>query len=185
MAATDKDVLRAKDFAAKAHASIGHKRKYTGEDYFVHPMEVAAIVSTVPHTKEMLMAAYLHDTVEDTPVTIEEIRAEFGEVVADHVADLTDVSVPTDGNRAERKAKDLAHTAQGSPGSKTVKLADLISNTKSIVAHDHKFATVYLEEKAKTLEVLTEGDPTLHAEAMKILFDGFLAIKLHKENTLL
>ena len=85
------------------------------------------------------------------------------------VRDLTDVSKPEDGNRAVRKEIDRQHTAQASPQAKTIKLADLISNTVSIVEHDPKFARIYLKEKALLLEVLTEGDPTLYAMATKLL----------------
>jgi (p)ppGpp synthase/HD superfamily hydrolase len=162
-------VSRARAFAAHAHRAIDHKRKYTGEDYIVHPAEVVAIVATVPHTDEMLAAAWLHDTVEDTGVTIETIRAEFGTIVADLVADLTDISTPDLGNRAVRKAIDLAHTATASPNAKTIKLADLLSNTASIVEHDPGFARVYLKEKTALLKVLTEGDATLLARATDTL----------------
>ena len=165
-------VARADAFAARAHSAINHKRKYTGDDYIVHPREVAAIVATVPHTDEMLAAALLHDTVEDTGVGIETIRAEFGAVVAGLVADLTDVSTPGGGNRAIRKGIDLAHTAGASPSAKTIKLADLLSNTASIVAHDPGFARVYLKEKAAMLEVMTDGDATLLARAKATLAAG-------------
>ena len=65
---------KAIEFATKAHE--GQVRKYTGEPYIVHPLEVAEIVKTVEHTEEMLMAAVLHDTVEDTDTTIEDIDRE-------------------------------------------------------------------------------------------------------------
>ena len=169
-------VARADAFADAAHGAIKHKRKYTGDDYIVHPREVAAIVATVPHTPEMLAAALLHDTVEDTGVTIETIRAEFGAVVAGLVADLTDVSTPGGGNRAIRKGIDLAHTASASPQAKTIKLADLLSNTASIVAHDPGFARVYLKEKAAMLEVMTDGDATLLARAKATLAAGLAKI---------
>jgi (p)ppGpp synthase/HD superfamily hydrolase len=124
----------------------------------------------------MLMAAYLHDTVEDTGVHIDEIKARFGEVVASLVSDLTDVSVPSDGNRSVRKAIDLAHTKLASPKAKTIKLADLISNTSTIVKHDYQFARIYLAEKAKLLEVLKEGDPALWARAKFLLDDGLRSL---------
>ena len=165
-------VVKADAFAAAAHGAIKHKRKYTGDDYIVHPAEVAAIVSTVPHTDEMLAAAWLHDTVEDTGVSIETIRAEFGAVVAGLVADLTDVSTPDLGNRAVRKSIDLAHTAKACADAKTIKLADLLSNTASIVEHDPGFARVYLKEKSAMLAVMTDGDATLLARAKATLSAG-------------
>ena len=162
---------KAKIFATAAHAAVAQLRKYTGEPYIVHPAEVVSIVMTVPHTDEMIAAAWLHDVVEDTGVTIETIRAEFGEEVAELVGWLTDVSRPEQGNRATRKAIDRAHTAMAPAAAQTVKLADLISNSRSIMQHDEKFAKTYLEEKRLLLEVMTKGDPTLMAEARKHIGD--------------
>ena len=158
-------VERARVFATAAHAAVGQVRKYTFEPYIVHPTEVASIVATVPHTDEMLAAAYLHDTVEDTGVTILDIQIEFGNEVASLVSWLTDVSRPEDGNRAVRKARDREHIAMAPAGAQTVKLADLIANTRSIVKHDAAFAKTYLAEKRLLLEVLTRGDAVLMAEA--------------------
>jgi (p)ppGpp synthase/HD superfamily hydrolase len=155
------------DFATAAHT--GQKRKYTGEDYIVHPMEVAEIVKTVAYTPEMIAAALLHDVVEDTDASLEDILHRFGSAVADLVRDLTDVSQPEDGNRATRKALDRAHTAQASAAAKTIKLADLISNSRSIVEFDPKFAKVYLKEKALLLDVLTEGDEILLKKATEFI----------------
>jgi (p)ppGpp synthase/HD superfamily hydrolase len=162
----------ARIFATAAHAAVGQLRKYTNEPYIVHPAEVVSIVRSVPHTEAMLAAAWLHDVVEDTGVTIETVRAEFGEEVADLVSWLTDVSRPEDGNRAHRKARDREHTAAAPAEAQTVKLADLISNTRSIVAHDPKFAVTYLEEKRALLAVMTRGDAGLHAQASELVNIG-------------
>ena len=158
---------KALDFATTAHT--GQKRKYTGEDYIVHPIEVAEIVKTVAYTPEMIAAALLHDVVEDTDVSLEDISIKFGPDIADLVCDLTDVSKPEDGNRAARKALDRAHTALASASAKTIKLADLISNSRSIVEFDPKFAKVYLKEKALLLDVLTEGDEILLKKAAEFV----------------
>ena len=162
-------VERAKVFATAAHAAVKQVRKYTFEPYIVHPAEVASIVATVPHTDVMLAAAYLHDTVEDTGVSIVDIQKEFGNEVASLVSWLTDVSKPEQGNRAVRKAIDREHTAMAPAAAQTVKLADLIANSRSILAHDPAFAKVYLEEKRMLLEVLTRGDATLMARARQIV----------------
>lgn len=152
---------RALAFADAAHGAIGQRRKYTNEPYIVHPIAVAELVRSVPHSEAMLAAAYLHDVVEDTPVTIEEIDAAFGGEVAGLVGWLTDISRPQDGNRALRKAMDLRHTAKAPPDAKTIKLADLIDNTKTIATLDPHFWRIYRREKAALLDVLTEGDATL------------------------
>jgi (p)ppGpp synthase/HD superfamily hydrolase len=153
--------LRACQFATNAHAGINQVKRYSGEPYINHPATVVELVRSRPHTPEMLAAAWLHDVVEDTGVPIERIQEAFGEAVAALVADLTDVSRPEDGNRAARKAIDRKHAAKTSPAAKTIKLADLIDNTRSIVARDPGFAKVYLVEKRLLLEVLKEGDHVL------------------------
>ncbi len=158
---------KAKAFATKCHEDIKQVRKYTGEPYINHPAAVVEIVRSVPHTEAMLCAAWLHDTVEDTNATIDDIEREFGAEVAELVESLTDVSEPMDGNRERRKAIDRDHTSKASPQAKTIKLADLIDNTKTIVAFDPKFAKVYLGEKKLLLTVLREGDKTLFDLAMK------------------
>jgi (p)ppGpp synthase/HD superfamily hydrolase len=165
---------KAKEFATWKHAAVSQLRKYTGEPYINHPAAVAEIVRSVPHTEEMLAAAWLHDTVEDTDTMPAEILESFGPGVALLVEFLTDVSKPEDGNRATRKALDRGHIALAVSDAKTVKLADLIDNSKSIVKHDPKFAKVYIQEKALLLEVLTEGDETLWEKAKKIVDENLL-----------
>lgn len=81
---------------ARAYAQARHaeqKRKYTGEDYAVHLQAVTDIVHKVPHTPEMLAAAWLHDAVEDTGATLDEVRRRFGNSVADLVRNLTNVDL--------------------------------------------------------------------------------------------
>ena len=152
-------------FATKAHGS--QKRKYTGEPYIVHPIAVSEIVKTVPHTDEMVAAALLHDVVEDTPVTIQEIETKFGSKVAELVGWLTDTSRPEDGNRKTRKSIDRLHSADAPAEAQTIKLADLIHNTASIEKHDPSFYKVYKQEKIALLDVLTKGDITLRKIAQQ------------------
>ncbi len=164
-------IERARVFATAAHAAVGQLRKYTFEPYIVHPAEVAAIVSTRPHDPEMIAAAWLHDVVEDTGVNLETIHQEFGETVATYVDWLTNPSKKEDGNRAKRKQIDREFISRAPSEVKTVKLADLISNSISIVKHDPEFARTYLEEKRLMLEVLREGDHVLWNRAARILGD--------------
>lgn len=152
-------IKKAYEFANTAHH--GQQRKYTREPYIVHPLEVMEIVQTVTDNEVMLAAALLHDVVEDTAFTLEEIYTEFGKEVADLVNELTDKSQLEDGNRALRKAIDRDSLANASAAAQTIKLADLISNTKSITEHDPKFAKVYLAEKRLLLKVLTKGHAIL------------------------
>ena len=155
-------VARAAAFAHKAHA--GHVRKYTGEPYFNHLAEVARIVAATPGSDEaMVAAAYLHDTLEDTPTTYADLVKEFGHEVAVLVAELTNIR--TEGNRATRKARDRARLAGISERAMTIKLADLIHNTGDIVEFDPKFAKLWLAEKTALLAVMTGGDPELRKRA--------------------
>jgi guanosine-3',5'-bis(diphosphate) 3'-pyrophosphohydrolase len=151
-------------FAREVHKD--QKRKYTGNPYADHLAEVAGIVATVagftPHTEIMIATAWLHDCVEDCGILLSEIETRFGFDVALGVSGLSDVE---QGNRAERKRLSRERLALCSPWIQTIKCADLISNTSSIVQHDPKFAEVYLEEKRLLLDVLTKADPRLRAIA--------------------
>lgn len=149
---------RAMMFAREAHK--GQKRKYTGNPYADHLAEVAGIVATCERVdSEMIAAAWLHDTVEDCGVELETLEKEFGFGVALMVSGLTDNE--TGKNRAERKAKSRERLAACSGRIQTIKCADLISNTSSIVMHDPKFAVTYLEEKRLLLDVMDKADPLL------------------------
>ncbi len=162
-------VERARVFATAAHAAVGQRRKYTGEPYVVHPIEVSRLVDQIGGTSEMVAAALLHDVLEDTDVTFDVLEEEFGTSVAELVLWLTDVSKPEDGNRSTRKALDRQHSAAAPAEAQTIKVADLISNTRSIVAHDPGFAVVYLQEKRQLLGVLTKADERLRKMAFEQL----------------
>lgn len=160
---------RARAFATGAHAAINHRRKYTDVPYITHPAAVAEIVRTVPHTRAMLAAAWLHDVVEDTGVTVEQVTTEFGPEIGQLVYWLTDKSTPEDGNRARRKAIDRIHSASAPPEAQTIKLADIIENTSTINEYDPEFAKVYRKEKEALLDLMNKGDTQLLSRAWKQL----------------
>jgi len=163
------------DFCIEAHR--GQKRKYSGEDYATHPMAVAMLCQAYMLEPDAVIAAVLHDVIEDTDTTIDEIECLFGESVAKLVLEVTDVSKPSDGNRKVRKQKDLEHLAKASHLGKSIKLADLIHNTQSIVKHDIGFAKIYLEEKTQLLKVLKDGNGFLYQMAMHVLEEGKKCLK--------
>lgn len=165
------DLERAKEFCIKAHE--GQTRKYTGEPYHVHCFEVSQILEDHGYTNDELIAGLLHDTLEDTSVTYRDLVYEFGEYVAELVLEVTDVSRPEDGNRKIRKALDRIHLANASREGQSIKLADLISNCRSIVKHDPKFAKVYMEEKKALLEVLVRGNQYLYNKAEILVNDYY------------
>ena len=161
-------VASAKAFAVNRHTVIGHRRKYTELPYSGHLQNVANLVATVTDDPETLAAAWLHDVVEDTPATLEDVEATFGATVARLVDALTDISKPGDGNRAVRKAMDREHLSSADGRAKTVKLADLIDNCQDIASHDPRFGQIYLREMAALLEVLREGDRRLYDRATRL-----------------
>lgn len=162
-------IKQALEFGLKAHGD--QERQWTKEPYFNHCIEVARFVEEVGGDDAMIAAALLHDVVEDTPVTIEDIRTLFGEDVAALVDDLTDVSKHEDGIRAVRKAIDRQHSSKASPRAQTIKLADLKSNTTDIVLRNPGFAKVYMPEKRALLEIMRRGDARLYGECWKLLLD--------------
>jgi hypothetical protein len=162
---------KASKFAISAHSRINQLRKYSQQPYDVHLRAVARLVASVSPDEPLIAAAWLHDTVEDTPATFEDIEREFGAEVAELVKQLTDISKPGDGNRATRKAIDRQHLAGASPGAKTVKLADLIDNCEDICRHDSRFGSLFLLEMQSLLEVLTEGDKKLYWKAVETVMN--------------
>ncbi len=175
---TSQLVREARMFANIKHA--GQKRKYTGEDYIVHPKAVASIIESVGGTDEMIAAAWLHDVVEDCGVRLPEIMNNFGGIVSAYVDWLTDNFKV--GNRANRKEAYSVWLGASPNEVKTIKLADLIDNTKSIVEEDPKFARVYLAEKKALLEVLKGGSPKLWVRANTQLVQGLLKLVYEGQN---
>ncbi|MES0134462.1 HD domain-containing protein [Mesorhizobium sp. M0016] len=169
-------IYEARMFAAGAHAAVGQKRKYCGEDYINHPKRVAALVHPLASRPIIsTCAAWLHDVVEDTKVTLGQIDRYFGGDIAALVEQLTDPSKPSDGKRAARRAIDLEHTSRASPEAKTIKLADIIDNASSIMQADASFAKVYMTEKVALLQVLKEGHPLLWQRANEMVNAYFAA----------
>lgn len=155
--------FRAMIFARSVHDT--QRRKYTNNPYTDHLAEVAGIVATVapPAIADLMVSvAWLHDCVGDQGVTVQSLRIAFGDAVADGVRLLSDLEK---GNRAERKAMSRDRLANAPGWVQTIKCADIISNTSSIVMHDPKFAIVYLEEKRLLLDCLTAADSGLRSLA--------------------
>jgi (p)ppGpp synthase/HD superfamily hydrolase len=149
-----------------ANAHYGQDRKYTGDPYIVHPAAVATMVNAVEGRCDAIVAAaWLHDVLEDTKITVAHMQ-EMGidKQVIFYVCELTDQSSGL-GNRAVRKATECRRLGECCAEVQTIKLADLIDNTKSIVDHDPHFAQLYLQEKEELLKALTKGDRKLFDQA--------------------
>lgn len=123
---------RAICFAVQAHAGI--ERKGKGFPYIVHPMEAMAIVATMTSDQELLAAAALHDTVEDTDVTVGELQELFGERVALLVAHESDVPLEGDASDTWHDRKTFAiNLLKGAERDvKVVAMGDKLSNMRAI-----------------------------------------------------
>lgn len=162
-------IEQAKAFAHQAHDSIGQRRKYSGEPYWVHTDAVAEIVASVTSNEDMIVAAHLHDVLEDvTPLkpeySREQIETLFGPVVLKLVIELTDVYTKEaypEWNRAKRHTAELERKKGLSADAQTIKLADGLHNTGSIVAEDPGFAKTFLKEMLDGLPYLSDGNPIL------------------------
>ena len=121
-------------FAVKVHE--GMIRKASGAPYILHPLEVASIAGTITSDPEVLAAAVLHDTVEDTETMLDEIRERFGGRVASLVASETEDKrrdVPPDESWIIRKKESLeALKKEKDPGARIIWLADKLSNIRSL-----------------------------------------------------
>lgn len=148
-------------------------RKGSGEAYWHHTERVGNWANKLGLAEDVVVGAYLHDTIEDQEVTVELLTALFNERVAKNVWWLSDQSKLSDGNRKVRKAIDRAHIAQAPAYIKTVKLIDSMDNLLDIQVTDPDFAQVYFREKRDLLEVLTEGDAGVYAGVKKLIDDFF------------
>lgn len=174
---------KAQEFADKAHTSADQLRKFTGEPYIVHPAAVVELLQVIGPSDEMIAAAWLHDVVEDTEVTLIDIQREFGFVTGQYVEMLTDIQTRSfGGERIHRKNANLQHTAQACSEAQSIKLCDLIDNASMVVERDPIFARQYLLEMRRLLLVLTKGDPILHKQASLICDKGVSLLCLQQGN---
>jgi guanosine-3',5'-bis(diphosphate) 3'-pyrophosphohydrolase len=125
-------LARAYHFAARKHVNQRRKGE-ASEPYMNHLTDVAELVAkgTQGSDIDLLVAAVLHDTVEDTDTTFEELSNAFGKRVADLVAEVTDNNALP---KATRKLLQIEHAAHASPAAKTIKLADKTANLRALAA---------------------------------------------------
>jgi len=138
---------------ARAHHE-GQTRKYTFEPYIEHPIAVAEMVGNHLNDVETICAAILHDVVEDTDVTIEEVNRLFGAEVAEYVWYLTKPPAFV-GNRAKRKQIDCDRLQQAPALVRFIKVMDIWHNSLSIKEYDPKFYETFREEVKVLLDVMT------------------------------
>lgn len=159
-------IIFAQLYATVAHWTCGHRRKYTGERYIVHPKEVYTLMRRYTANPYVLAACWLHDVYEDCGWWGKLMLILFPAEVTVIVLQVSNVSEPGDGNRATRKKADADHFADGSRDAQNLKVADVLANTKSIARDNPKFAPVYLKEKAYLLSKLTKANIELRRRAL-------------------
>jgi len=126
-------LLKALSFAAARHRDQRRKGSHQAP-YINHPIEVATLIATVGGVDDVavLQAALLHDTIEDTDATPEDIEREFGPDVRALVLEMTDdMSLPS----ARRKQRQIERAPGLSPRAKLIKIADKIANVGDIARH--------------------------------------------------
>lgn len=145
-------------FARGAHSGRAQVRKYNGEPYHQHVKRVADQVMAMNYHAEFVMAALLHDVVEDTGIELSEIGELFGGDVREHVYNLTEER-PEGFNRAQRKDLYNAKLAQTCKEIQTIKLIDTLDNLDDMEIFDPKFCEQFVKEKRLLLPLLTKADP--------------------------
>ncbi|QQS34007.1 MAG: bifunctional (p)ppGpp synthetase/guanosine-3',5'-bis(diphosphate) 3'-pyrophosphohydrolase [Acidobacteriota bacterium] len=160
-------IIKAASFAADRHRT--QRRKGTeAHPYINHPLHVAEMLSEVGRIDdaEVLAAAILHDTVEDTDTKPEEIRELFGERIAAYVAEVTDDKSQ---EKRVRKQLQIEHAPHLSPGAKAIKLSDKISNVTDVTndppsGWPHQRKMEYIDWAERVVEGLRGVSPALEAK---------------------
>lgn len=162
---------RALEFAIKAHSGV--ERRGKGFPYIVHPMEAVSIVATITNDQEILAAAALHDVVEDTNYSLDDIKQKFGERVAYLVSSETDLVV--DGKSEseswkERKQYAIDRLAKLDRDAKIVSIGDKLSNARAMLQD-------YEEMGEELWNKFHVTDPKLHKWHYEGLRDSFSELK--------
>lgn len=165
-------VSRAVIFAVKAHDGMHRKNAVT--PYILHPMEAAAIVGSMTDQEETIAAAVLHDVVEDTPVTMDEIEAQFGPRIASLVgADTEDKRehLPPEQTWRIRKEESIAYLRRTTDREeKILFLGDKLANMRSI----------YQQWRANgdaMWQIFNQKDPAQHGWYYRAIADAIPELK--------
>ena len=158
---------RAAEFAIRAHSGTVRKKEHI--PYILHPMEVASIAATMSHEEELLAAAMLHDTVEDTDTSAEEIMDLFGSRVAELVASETEDKHrgrPATETWAIRKEESIAELkSTDDQAVKILWLSDKLSNMRSF----HRMWLIQGDDMWKSFH---QTDPAKQAWYYRTIMDA-------------
>lgn len=177
------NLLKAIHFSAVKHRDQ-RRRDLARSPYINHPLEVIRLLWEVGVRNEVvLIAASLHDTIEDTQTTPEEIRAAFGEAVLGIVLEVTDnKALP----KQRRKQLQIEHAPHISPGAKLVKLADKISNVRDLLHSpphnwDLERKQTYLLWTEKVVAGLRGVNPILEQMYDELIREGKKTLNIEQE----
>ncbi|HEV7780013.1 MAG TPA: HD domain-containing protein [Chitinophagaceae bacterium] len=179
-----------RDFAALAHE--GQQRRYTPDPYIVHPVRVMELCAFHGADRCIQYAALLHDVLEDTDVTLEQMQIFLHSVLGTEdavrtlglVVELTDVYTKAHypgWNRQKRRQKEAQRLGRTSAGAQTIKYADIIDNCNGIAKHDPDFGPLFLHECTLVLDRIREGNSALHEQARRTVQEEQHSLMMVKE----
>ena len=164
-------IYRAARFASIAHS--WQTRKDNKTPYITHPARVAKMLEQDGFTSHMVAAAWLHDVIEDTDATINDLYLfGFPEEVIMLVDELTKKENPAE-NRETRKAKEVIRLSNITNKGKTIKLADIIDNILDMKDMSEEFQATFMKEKSQVVEVLEGGNPDFLSTAKELIEDYY------------
>lgn len=161
-------------FATRAHS--GQVRKGTTTPYILHPLEAAAIVASMTDDQEIIAAAFLHDTLEDAHISVNEIAEKFGQHVAELVQSETEnkrEDLPPSETWLIRKQETIkALKAEKDLAVKMMAIGDKLSNIRAIY-RDHRAISNQLWER------FNQKDPEMHAWYYRAIAEATMELKHH------
>ena len=168
-------ILKAAHFAAEKHRDQRRKDKHASP-YIIHPISVALAITQIGGVDdpEILAAALLHDTLEDTETGPEELEAKFGKKVCEYVLDVSDdKTLPKD----ERKRRQIEHAKKISKGAALIKLGDKISNVTDVINNPPKDWDIsrrkqYLDWAEKVIENCPKVNDRMENKFQEIIKQG-------------
>jgi (p)ppGpp synthase/HD superfamily hydrolase len=166
-------LINAAVFAAEKH-KLQRRKGFNHIPYVNHTLKVAKLLSDFGENDEdLLIAALLHDTVEDTDTTEEEIRKEFGEIVCKLVMEVTDDKTLS---YAKRKELQVLNAPHKSNNARKLKIADKICNIHDIISYPLDWSTdrklAYLKWAKDVVKGCTGVNPELEREFYRICEEG-------------
>ena len=166
-AITDVHVQKARDIAQLKH--LGQIRKFDKKDYFIHPSRVANTVKRLTNNKELQIIAYLHDTIEDTKTSFEEIEAIFGTKIANNVKELT--SIPRGIEKYGKEKHLIWKMNKMSDEALIVKLSDRLDNVSDFPTAPKNFVDKYRLQTKNILSGLKRPLNSTHKKIIKAIED--------------